>query len=78
MSQIYDVSKHLRILREAGLLGVAKSGRAPPVQALPETIRGRAKDGGVLDLGCCSFQFQGAEKDARVVAKPSRRRTRVV
>jgi DNA-binding transcriptional ArsR family regulator len=58
----YNVSKHLRILREAGLLEVEKSGRTR-LYALPETIRGRAMEGGVLDLGCCSFQFQDATKD---------------
>ena len=31
----------------------------PPLRA-SRTIRGRAAGGGVLDLGCCSFQFQGA------------------
>jgi DNA-binding transcriptional ArsR family regulator len=65
----YNVSKHLRILREAGLLEVEKSGRTR-LYALPETIRGRAMNGGVLDLGCCSFQFQGAAKEAAdLVAK---------
>ena len=56
----YNVSKHLRILREAGLLEVEKNGRTR-LYALPDTIRGRAAGGGVLDLGCCSFQFQGAK-----------------
>jgi DNA-binding transcriptional ArsR family regulator len=70
----YNVSKHLRILREAGLLEVEKSGRTR-LYALSETIRGRAKEGGVLDLGCCSFQFDGAEKDAAVAPEPARRRT---
>ena len=56
----YNVSKHLRILREAGLLEVEKNGRTR-LYALPATIRGRAAEGAVLDLGCCSFQFQGAK-----------------
>jgi DNA-binding transcriptional ArsR family regulator len=51
----YNVSKHLRILREAGLLEVEKSGRTR-LYALSETIR--ATEGGLLDLGCCSFQFE--------------------
>ena len=55
----YNVSKHLRILREAGLLEVAKSGRQR-LYALPETIRRRAEAGNILDLGCCSFQFKPA------------------
>ena len=69
----YNVSKHLRILREAGLLEVEKNGRTR-LYALPETIRGRAAEGSVLDLGCCSFQFQGAE--GRQPAPPARRRRR--
>ena len=63
----YNVSKHLRILREAGLLEVKKHGRAR-LYALPETIRGRAMEGSVLDLGCCSFQFQRAAKDVSRLA----------
>ena len=56
-STYYNVSKHLRILREAGLLVVEKHGRER-VYVVPERIRrslgGRSK---LLDLGCCSFQF---------------------
>jgi DNA-binding transcriptional ArsR family regulator len=58
----YNVTKHLRILREAGLLDVERNGRSR-LYALPETMRGRAATGSVLDLGCCSFQFQGAAKE---------------
>jgi DNA-binding transcriptional ArsR family regulator len=65
----YNVSKHLRILREAGLLEVEKSGRQR-LYALPETIRRRAAAGNVLDLGCCSFQF----KPAGAQPAPSSRR----
>jgi DNA-binding transcriptional ArsR family regulator len=56
----YNVSKHLRILREAGLLEVEKNGRTR-LYALPDAIRRRAAEGAVLDLGCCSFQFEGAK-----------------
>ena len=56
----YNVSKHLRILREAGLLQVEKDGRRH-FYALPEEIRRRAAAGSILDLGCCSFQFDGAD-----------------
>ena len=70
----YNVSKHLRILREAGLLEVEKNGRTR-LYALPDAIRGRAAEGAVLDLGCCSFQFQGA-KDLSQLAptRPTARR----
>lgn len=55
----YNVSKHLRILRESGLLEVNKRGRQR-LYALPDAIRRRAAEGHVLDLGCCSFQFESA------------------
>jgi DNA-binding transcriptional ArsR family regulator len=55
----YNVSKHLRVLREAGLLEVEKEGRVRRY-ALPEAIRRDAAAGRVLDLGCCSFQFDGS------------------
>jgi DNA-binding transcriptional ArsR family regulator len=71
----YNVSKHLRILREAGLLDVEKSGRKH-LYALPDTIRGRAATSRVLDLGCCSFQFQGATKDVKPLASPDVQRRR--
>ena len=72
----YNVSKHLRILREAGLLEVERRGRTR-LYALPDMIRGRAREGGVLDLGCCSFQFQGAVKDVSQLAptRPHRKRS---
>jgi DNA-binding transcriptional ArsR family regulator len=54
----YNVSKHLRILREAGLLEVKKNGRTR-LYALLEAMRERAAEDGVLDLGCCRFQFEG-------------------
>ena len=52
----YNVSKHLRVLREAGLLEVEKEGRLRRY-ALPESIKREASAGHVLDLGCCSFHF---------------------
>ena len=52
----YNASKHLRILREAGLLEVEKDGRRH-LYGLKEAVRRRAREGTVLDLGCCTFQF---------------------
>jgi len=53
----YNISKHLRILREAGLLDVERHGRER-LYMVPERIRrGRRAHAKVLDLGCCSFQF---------------------
>jgi DNA-binding transcriptional ArsR family regulator len=62
----YNVSKHLRVLREAGLLEVEKEGRLRRY-ALPEAIKREAAAGHVLDLGCCSFQFAG---DAPPASRP--------
>jgi DNA-binding transcriptional ArsR family regulator len=63
----YNVSKHLRVLREAGLLQVEKDGRQR-LYALPDAIRREAAAGRVLDLGCCSFQF---ESDVSEPARPA-------
>jgi DNA-binding transcriptional ArsR family regulator len=70
----YNISKHLRILREAGLLEVEKSGRQRRY-ALPDAIRRRAEAGHVLDLGCCSFQFNAASS-RRQPSQPRTRRSR--
>jgi DNA-binding transcriptional ArsR family regulator len=69
----YNASKHLRVLREAGLLEVEKDGRQRRY-ALPDAIRRQAAEGRVLDLGCCSFQFDGdgvGHRDATADAAPS-------
>jgi DNA-binding transcriptional ArsR family regulator len=55
-STYYNVSKHLRILREAGLLEVEQHGRER-LYVVPERIRRGREHARVLDLGCCSFQF---------------------
>jgi DNA-binding transcriptional ArsR family regulator len=65
----YNVSKHLRVLREAGLLEVEKEGRLRRY-ALPEAIKREAAAGRVLDLGCCSFQFSEDAKPT-APARPS-------
>jgi DNA-binding transcriptional ArsR family regulator len=59
----YNVSKHLRILREAGLVQVQKEGRVRRY-ALPAALRRRAAAGELIDLGCCTFQFDAAGGDA--------------
>jgi DNA-binding transcriptional ArsR family regulator len=69
----YNVSKHLRILREAALLEVRKSGRKHRY-ALRDAIRRQAQETGVLDLGCCSFQFDAGEEN-RPAARSDRKRS---
>lgn len=67
----YNASKHLRILREAGLLQAQKEGRRH-LYALTEGIGRRMAEGGVLDLGCCSFQFEGEARQTRQSASAPR------
>jgi DNA-binding transcriptional ArsR family regulator len=53
----YNVSKHLRVLREAGLIQQAKLGQQR-LYALAETFTEHlAENKNVLDLGCCQFDF---------------------
>src|SRR5262245_44591204 len=70
----YNASKHLRVLREAGLLRLEKHGRRH-LYALTEGIGRRMAEGGVLDLGCCSFQFEGETRSAQPRVTGRRRRT---
>jgi DNA-binding transcriptional ArsR family regulator len=53
----YNVSKHLRILREADLLDVEKRGRQRLYALRPSVRRSVGSDRTVLDLGCCNFRF---------------------
>ena len=72
----YNVSKHLRILREAGLVQVQKEGRGRRY-GLPAAFRRRAAAGEVIDLGCCTFQFDAATTaTARQPVVPRGRSTR--
>ena len=53
----YNVSKHLRVLRQAGIVEVEPDGTRREyfvVQAFRERLK---KEGNVLDFGCCSFRF---------------------
>ncbi len=55
----YNTSKHVRILREAGIVKVRKDGRFRFCGVTP-AFRERLEAGGtVLDLGCCTFRFDG-------------------
>lgn len=53
----YNVSKHLRILREAGLLQMQKAGKERLYQVIPELKNPMQTRCQVLELGCCSFRF---------------------
>jgi len=53
----YNVSKHLRVLKEAGLLEVEKQGQQR-IYALAVAFREKlTHNANTLDLGCCQFDF---------------------
>jgi DNA-binding transcriptional ArsR family regulator len=53
----YNVSKHLRVLREAGVIQTTKVGKMVEC-SLVETFRKQVKQGSnTLDFGCCTFSF---------------------
>jgi len=52
----YNVSKHLRILREAGLVQATKMANRREY-AIPSQFRGNSEGPGILDLGGLVFRF---------------------
>ncbi len=53
----YNASKHLRILREAGIVQQAREGRHVRCSIAPAFRNKLAKGRNELDLGCCVFKF---------------------
>lgn len=58
----YNVSKHLRVLREAGLLELEKNGQQRLYSLAADFQQHLAKNDHVLDLGCCQFDFSKLPK----------------
>ena len=58
----YNVSKHLRIMREAGLLEVEKQGKERFYRVTRKLKSQVAANNNVLDLGCCTFRFDKLPK----------------
>ena len=56
MSQ-YNVSKHLRILKHAGLLAMEKDGKQRLYGVSPGLKDQLAANRNVLELDCCTFRF---------------------
>ena len=58
----YNVSKHLRILREAGLLKSEKRGKQR-IHFVGDELKSHvAANNNVLDLGCCTFRMDKLSK----------------
>ena len=53
----YNVSKHLRILREAGIVRTQREGKHVRCSVKKDLRRKIRKKKDQLDLGCCSFQL---------------------
>lgn len=53
----YNVSKHVRILREAGIVETARHGKHVRCSVADDFRRRLTRRKRVLDLGCCSFRF---------------------
>lgn len=54
----YNVSKHVRVLREAGILETERDGKHVECRVAEDFRKRLARGGNVLDLGCCTFRFQ--------------------
>jgi DNA-binding transcriptional ArsR family regulator len=58
----YNVSKHLRILKEAGLLEMEKQGKQRLYTVVPHLKDQLAANQNILELGCCTFRFDKLPK----------------
>jgi DNA-binding transcriptional ArsR family regulator len=58
----YNVSKHLRILKEAGLLEMEKSGKQRIYGVTSQLRDELTANRNVLELGCCTFRFDKLPK----------------
>jgi DNA-binding transcriptional ArsR family regulator len=53
----YNISKHLRVLREAGIVRATRQGKHVQSRIAPDFQRRNAGKANQLDLGCCLFRF---------------------
>lgn len=58
----YNVSKHLRVLKEAGLLDMEKAGKQRLYGVAPALKDQLAANRNVLELDCCAFRFDKLPK----------------
>jgi DNA-binding transcriptional ArsR family regulator len=54
----YNVSKHVRILREAGIVRTRRDGQRVICEVADGLRHKLENQKGVLDLGCCTFDFK--------------------
>jgi len=58
----YNVSKHLRVLKEAGLVEMEKEGQQRLYSVVPRLKNQLDANKNVLELGCCTFRFDKLPK----------------
>ena len=58
----YNISKHLRIMREAGLLETEKQGKQRLYTVAGNLKSQLAANNNILDLGCCTFRLDRLPK----------------
>jgi DNA-binding transcriptional ArsR family regulator len=58
----YNVSKHLRVMREAGLLETKRLGKQRHYTVARNFKSATANTHNVLDLGCCTFRLDKLQK----------------
>lgn len=56
----YNISKHLRILREAGIVAARRDGKSVRCDIAAGFRQRLGPTRQVLDLGCCTFRFDRA------------------
>jgi len=58
----YNISKHLKIMREAGLLETEKQGKQRLYTVVGNLKSQVAANDNILDLGCCTFRLDKLPK----------------
>jgi DNA-binding transcriptional ArsR family regulator len=53
----YNVSKHIRILRDAGIIETEKAGKFVHVSITSQFRHQLSTENNTLNLGCCTFHF---------------------
>lgn len=53
----YNVSKHVRVLREAGIVQTEREGKHVRCSVARAFRKKLTRNETVLDLGCCTFRF---------------------
>ena len=58
----YNISKHLRVLRQSGIVEAVKRGKHVHCRIAPDFQHHVSKNKNQLDLGCCVFKFEKSSR----------------